>query len=98
MAAWKVTRRVARVMAMPAGVPTRGSRRGRRRGRCGARQAGRGGQKARGAAVAVREGRLEEEGLVGGDGEVELREDHRSEEGGGVGKGRGGVKESAFLA
>ena len=35
-----------------------------------------------------------------GDGEVELREDHRSEEGDadGVGKGRGGVKESAFLA
>jgi hypothetical protein len=57
-------------------------------------------EKARGAAVAVREGRLEEEGLVGGDGEVELREDHRSEEGDadGVGKGRGGVKESAFLA
>ena len=55
-------------------------------------------EKARGAAVAVREGRLEEEGLVGGDGEVELREDHRSEEGDGVGKGRGGVKESAFWA
>ena len=46
----------------------------------------------------MREGRLEEEGLVGGDGEVELREDHRSEEGDGVGKGRGGVKESAFWA
>ena len=51
-------------------------------------------QLAEGAVVAGREGGLEEEGLVGGDGEAELRADDFDKLGDGVGEG-GGVGSDA---
>eukprot|EP00964_Phaeocystis_antarctica_P161237 scaffold133281_cov63-Phaeocystis_antarctica.AAC.1 len=42
------------------------------------------------ARVGGREGRLEEKGFVGGDGETEVLADHVGEEGDGVGKRRDG--------